>query len=250
MQERNALRCQGSGNQKPLPQKACFARFFSAAHMHLVPGSRIVVGFQRVDRLGRIVKPQEIRIAHGISAEDGAHVKGHAEIAGQITLVILAVITGLAFGNVAERVIEMTDARHPVLVVDTRLLIFAQRGRHIPSLTVDQHIRFDRACRPVDLIHCIHVENSHQVKAESVDVVQVHIEADDIQIQLPHHRAQAVEVIAAIASVGEPSLVGIAEIVIRNDPVKRGLCDVIHMIEYDIKRYPQTAGMHGRNHFS
>ena len=150
-----------------------------------------------VDALDRMIKPHKVRSTHRVAAQYAACFIDQSGIACQIALCALLIVAGASLQHITEGIVEMTDPGHLVLVEYLCLQLIIHRCRHVPSLTVYKGVRFDLQCFLPDQVHCMDIDDAHQVKTESVDTIGLHQESDRMKEQVPRHRTQRVQVIAA-----------------------------------------------------
>ncbi|MNE58190.1 hypothetical protein D3C80_1532050 [compost metagenome] len=103
----------------------------------------------------------------------------------------------VALHRIAEAVVKMSDARQHI-----RIALGGQprRGKlrvHNPALADRQERRIDLIQPAADFLHCPDINQSHQIKAESVDMILPGPIQDGLYNKTGHHQPLAGDIIAA-----------------------------------------------------
>ena len=133
--------------------------------------------------------------------------------------------------------------RHQILIDNHCFAPEIQRSWKIPTFSIDHRILFDGTCLFEDQIHRFHIENTHQIKSETIHIIDLHQCFNRMNQISSSHRCIGSKIIATIASIGKVTVIGITEIIIWKNPVERRRIHIIHMVIDYIKIDSDVMGM-------
>ena len=138
--------------------------------------------------------------------------------------------------TVTHLVAECTDTRHLSTIGLYRTTLFFQlRCLGCPALTVQQDGRVYFIQHSTDSVHRLDVMDSHQVKAETVQMVLLHPPAYRLQHELAHHWTLAGGLVAATGCISQTAILTRAVEVPGSRLRKVGMCYVVRMIIHHVQ---------------
>ena len=110
-----------------------------------------------------------------------------------------------------------------------------------PAFTIDANCRVYSVHRLADFVHCLDVMHSHQVKAETIDMIFLHPVEDGFYHKLTHHRALACRLIAASRTIRQAAVFFLTVKIAGNGTFKVALCRIESMVVDYIHNHTDTS---------
>ena len=167
---------------------------------------------------------------YGVGADAGADVLGIARVVGDIAL--FGDVKYGALDTVADHVVEEGDSAAQLLrvLLDALIVLGAGAGggrigggAACPALAPNGDPRIDLVELLADHVHGLGVDQTHQVKAEAVDVILVCPVQDGVNHILSGHGALGGDLVAAAGAVGEGAGLGQSVVIIGNGRLEAGI---------------------------
>ena len=117
-----------------------------------------------------------------------------------------------------------------------------------PSFSIKQSHGIDGNGSITNLIHGLDVVDTHQVKAESVDVVFSHPILDALHHIGLHHRAIRSRLVTATRTIGKGSIFLLAEEITRCSQFEIGGCCIHNVVIYNIHYHTNTSLVASHHH--
>ena len=201
MDERDTLRKQNRRHQHFGTGNAHLLAVFLAAFLQLVPGRHIVMAFHIIDSVSRMGEHRLHSNIRTAAAQTVLHDIKQVDCPGAIALDTDLVGIRTSLDNIPEAIGEMSDIRHLCIVGNTGTFSGIQKARHIPALAINHEIRIECFAGFIYRIDGCHIQNSHQIEAEAVNMIGSYQIGTGIHNIFMTHVSAGIHIISAIGTI-------------------------------------------------
>ena len=133
-------------------------------------------------------------------------------------------------------------------IVFLSLILWCETGSHVPTFSIKENARIQSIHRLPNSIHCRHIVNAHQIKAETIDLVLFYPVREGINHVLAVHFMLTCRLITDTCPILEAPIWLHPVIIIRNCILERTMLSWVGMIVDHIYDYRNPSFMISPDH--
>ncbi|MNM49432.1 hypothetical protein D3C81_604380 [compost metagenome] len=142
--------------------------------------------------------------------------------------------------SIPNDIVKKSDSRHLPGLVLIRSLMRRKLGLHNPAFPNHEQGRINRIQSPADLVHGIHVQETHKIEPEAVHMVFLSPMEDRLDNELGHHFPFRGHIISTTRAIREFLLTVITKVITGYELGEINNISIVDMIVYHVHNDAKT----------